>query len=736
MEVAELETGPSSTLQSKVGAENAVATYSAARSPNGWMGGMDNVKVLLTRIKNSFGRRIQQLKLDQNLQLLPCRAHILTSHGPVPVFIDGPEGAFGADIRTQVIGSTICALAHVCEPLTAAQLFCRFFLPYYFGESNPLADTLHGQLIEQAYLTQIVNEGAARGYTDRFIKTVASMKLPVMNQGWRSHKLSSETDEGLLGETNMIGGFLKYLTQDQSSHYFTRSSAVAFVAACLKSVGHLIGDIQTWDGHGMPPIAMNPKSLTLVLGGSFETDPLMEDLPQIPNTTLTLHYEYKTVGSMLMSALRYRLDILVETLQEDFESVYEYMEKNLHVKFVQRTEMSLPGAEFYWGKQSVKASSIALRLATIHFPICAESIAPCYARIANEHYLNMIRPNVRGQVKIGRSELARFRTITATIAISIASRLAPDSFKNVSHATVMELDDESWVSNICKVLDNHMGTGSQLQLQLAIVILASVHAAHEPIDIEKVNTKIVGWRNGIYGIVPDLLLTMAMDSPSMHLVCIDYFWANVRVREDGSIRSSQTPDLQTYDKDPIGKTMALQKPNEPGLGQAVRNTPDLPLHLSLGAPLYHGEPDLCFIGRIGGSVAGTVGILDVLRALLFSDAEPQTCPGHSYPKEVWNATTSAWAQHLFRKPISWLHPTFVPVEGDHCWAIFLAGQTATQYNGRTVFRCVDCAVENFAPAYRLTSGKERPGVYIGLFPRKARSDCVEMHPTGLMASPQ
>ncbi|KAL8949163.1 MAG: hypothetical protein Q9222_004712 [Ikaeria aurantiellina] len=703
-------------LQTIVGVENAVATYSAARSQNGWMGGMDNVKTLLTRIKNSVGRRVQQLNLDQRVRLLPCRAHILTSHGSILASIDGAEGAFGGDIRTQIIGSTICALAHICEPLTAAQLFCRIFLPYYFGESNPLADTIHGQLIEQSSLTQIVNEGAARGYTDLFIKTVNAMNLPVMTHGWRSNKLALEYSDGLLGETNMIAGLLRFITRDESSRYFTRSSAVACVAACLKSVGHPIGDIHMWDGHGIPPTAMNPKSLTLVLGGSSETDPLMEDLHQIPNTTLTLHYEYKTVGSMLTSAMRCRIDILVETLQEDFESVYEYVEKNLQVDFVQRTEMSRPSAEFSWKEHSVKASPTALRLATIHFPICAELVAPCYARIANEHYLSTVRPKARGHVKTGRPELARFRAITASIVVSIASRLAPFSFKTVSHATVMELDDEGWVSNICTILDNEMSTGTRLHMGIAIVILATVHAAHQPDDLEKANSEIVGWRNGIYGIVPDLLLAMAINTPKMHLECIDYFWANVKVREDGSIRSSSTPDIQTYEFNSESDSLAMQKPNDPGLGQAIRLPPDIPLHLSLGTPLYLGEPNLCFVGRVGGSVTGTVGIIEVLWALLRSNVEPETCPGHSSPTEVWSAKTSAWARQLYTKPISWVHPTFVPVDGDHCWAIFLAGQTAMQYNGRLVYRCVDCAVENFAPAYGLTSGKERPGVYIGLFP--------------------
>ena len=720
MTTTDLEASSGSLLHQEVGIENAIATYSAARSPYGWMGGMDNVMTLLTKIRNSFGRRIQQLELDQNLQLLPCRAHILTSRGPILASIDDAGGAFGGDIRTQIIGSTICALAHLCEPSTAAQLFCRFFLPYFFGKSNPLADSLHSQLVEKSCLTQIINEGASRGYNDLFIRTLNELELPVANQGWKSHKLAMQAYDGQIGEVNMIGGLLRFLTQDESSHYSTKSSAVACVAICLKAVGHNVGSIHTWDGQGKPPNAMNPRSLTLVLGGSSITDPLMEEEIQIPNTTLILHYQYQTVGSMLMSAMQCKLDILVETLQQDFEHVFEYVETNVQADFVMRKNMTTAAAEFSWRHSSRKVSSIAKRLATIHFPICAELVAPCYERIASEHYFTMIRPKVRGRIKSGRPELARFRAITAAIAISIAGRLAPFNFKNVFHSTVMELDDGFRLTEVCTVLDNHMDTGSRLPMGTAIAILAAVHAAHED-GFERHKDRIIGWRNGIYGIVPDLLLKMTIDSPRIHLVCIDYFWANVKVREDGSIHSSRTTGIQPYEPDSVIEALALQKLNEPGLGQANLCSPDIPLHLSFGTPMIPREPELCIVGRIGGSIVGTVGIEDILESILRSNVEPKTCPGHTTRTEVWNVSTSAWARENYIKPMSWQYSTFVSVKGDHCWALFLAGQTGVGHNGRVIFQCVDCAIENFTEAHELTSGKERPGVFAGLFPQASES---------------
>ena len=87
----------------------------------------------------------------------------------------------------------------------------------------------------------------------------------------------------------------------------------------------------------------------------------------------------------------------------------------------------------------------------------------------------------------------------------------------------------------------------------AIVTLAIVHAAYDPPgshkDIPDVDEKILAWRNGIYGVVPALLLNMSVLKEELPLVCIDYFWANVKVLEDDSIKAANAPMIDKHELD-------------------------------------------------------------------------------------------------------------------------------------------------------------------------------------------
>ena len=179
-------------VQAQVQTQDVVNTYSAAQAVYGWMGGMDGTRLLLSQIPNLFGSRIRGLRLDKNLRLLPFRGHVLTIGGPLIAEIDNAKESFGGDIRTQLIGTTICALAHECEAATSVRLFCRFLMPYLFGGSSPITDALHSQLIENTILQKILNEGASRGWTNLFIEMIARMGLPEANQGWRYTKLGQE----------------------------------------------------------------------------------------------------------------------------------------------------------------------------------------------------------------------------------------------------------------------------------------------------------------------------------------------------------------------------------------------------------------------------------------------------------------------------------------------------------------------------------------------------------------
>lgn len=713
-------TNTGSLIQTQVQTQDVVNTYSAARAVYGWMGGLDGVMFLLSKIPNPLRHRIKELKFDQTLRLLPVRGHVFTSGGHLIAEIGNAKESFGGDICTQLIGTTICALSHECGVLTAARLFNRFLLPYLFGQASPVTDALQSQIMEDSNLQKIINEGASRGWPHMFLDTIRRRELPEAYQGWRYSTLKQsdpDYDDDFGGETDMIAGLLKWIAKDEVQEYRTRSGCVARIAACLKAVGYRISSIQTWSGNGLPPRSNGPKTLTLVLGGLSETDTMMQELQQLPNIPPILHYQFKTSGSMLLGALGNAPDLHPAVLQEDFEWVFKYIEEHLSMTFVPGYSIS---AKYQWKHVDESPKAIAMSLASIHFSECTEFVAPCYNRIANEQYLDRVRGKSKNIIKpkAHYKELARFRAITASIVISMVSRFAPTSFKQVHHATMLELNSSEWLLEMCNVVDRAEGSSSSIMLGEAVVNLAVVHAAYEHPGfhkhIQRKPTNIIAWRNGIYGIVPALLLNMSVLKEELPLVCIDYFWANVKVLEDGSIRAANVPILDKHELDvesTDSNLSALQRLDMPRVGDPEHSAPDLPLYLSLGTPLHLGEPDICFTAWLHGSIAGSVGILDVLNALLKSRVEPNQCPGHDKVAQVVNIKPSIWSADVFSKPMSKDYPIFLPVSEDHSWALFLAGQTYER--GRIVYRCVGCAVENFQDLYKPDVGSDHGQALIG-----------------------
>ena len=433
---------------------------------------------------------------------------------------------------------------------------------------------------------------------------------------------------------------------------------------------------------------------------------------------------------MLLGALGNAPDLHPAVLQEDFEWVFEYIEEQLSVQFI---DGDLIKAKYRWKQVDKPPKAIAMSLASIHFSECAEFVAPCYDRIANEQYLDGVRGKSKNQIKpkAKYKELARFRAITASIVISIVSRFAPTSFKLVHHATVLDLSSQFWLSMMRNVIDRAEGSSSSIMLCEAVVTLAIVHAAYDPPAFRKglpdVDKKIIAWRNGIYGVVPALLLNMSVLKEELPLVCIDYFWANVKVLEDGSIRAAIVPliDKHELEIEPTDTNLStLQRLDKPRVGDPECSAPDLPLYLSLGTPLHHGEPELCFTAWLQGSIAGTVDIRDVLRALLTSRAEPNQCPGHDKVAQVVNIKTSIWSADVYSKPMTKDYPIFLPVSEDHCWALFLAGQMYFE-RGRVVYRCVGWEDEKVQDNSKLESGSERAEVFIG-FLSEAKSAAKQL----------
>ena len=156
---------------------------------------------------------------------------------------------------------------------------------------------------------------------------------------------------------------------------------------------------------------------------------------------------------------------------------------------------------------------------------------------------------LKHNMKPNKKELARFRAITASIIIAIVSRFAPISFRNAHHTTMLDISSPDWLDIMCKLIDNGGSVGFSIPLNPLVEALASVYTAHDPEKGERTNPRVIAWRNGIYGIVPSVLLNMKVSADRFDLVCIDYFWANVKVREDGSIRTGFHPTVDRHEID-------------------------------------------------------------------------------------------------------------------------------------------------------------------------------------------
>lgn len=362
----------------------------------------------------------------------------------------------------------------------------------------------------------------------------------------------------------------------------------------------------------------------------------------------------------------------------------------------------------------------------MYFPASTEFVAPCFNRIANETYLSLVTERrFRGVISPDKKELGRFRAITASIVIAIVSRFASKTFKDVRHATNMDLYNDLWLSEMCKTIDQVKNPS----LSQVVYLLAELHVAPDhDTDLQMIqanetrHTDKIAWRRGIYSIFPSYLFNMELSPANVQFICSDQSWANVKTRGDGSIRSTMGPGVQRYDID-IGQPSGTANlsdleiqgdlvPAPSTFGPPELSAPDCPLYLSLGTPMHKIESSLCFVAWIDGAVAGTVGIRDVFYLLAVSNVEPEVCPGHDRSMRFINIKASMWAQNYWEKPQSRQHPIFMPGRGDKCWAIFAAGQSV-YVDGRIVFKCPTCAVENYADS--IDSPSQRPpGFFVGL----------------------
>jgi hypothetical protein len=687
--------------QTQIGPPDIVATFSAAQAAWGWIGGLDGVQRFLKSLSLSISQLFSEnsgFQIPSTLELLPLVGQVFTESGPVPYTIESDPGIFGDGLPSKLIGLSVCAIAHECGGSQAVHLFMKCMAPALFPKPLEANDALHGILMDN--WPKIVSEGASRGLTTLFSNAINNLNLPSSDRRWLQDSLSSTT-KAFPPEISMVGGLLKWLSTENRSTYFTRSSLVARVASCLKEIGYLINGIETWNGTDCRPKTSGSR-VVLVLGGSSETDThMLSDDEQIPGYPFLHHYSFRTVGAMLTNSAYDQSGISIESFQNIFEDIYQGIDERLTVKwsavpFAESTESVAPiRVTLTWkpGKSQLLNRSIATRIASMNFPTLAEKIAFCYEGVVdNEHALQEILSFKKHKpLKTSSNSIMLFRAATASIIIAMAAKLSGDTFKDCQHLTRLRLTTDDWIKPMCNCLD---GSANYLSLKQAVILLAAVHTGAEPIAFQSQDSRIIGWRDGIYAVLPSLLIEMRPATEAVGLRCIDSFWGNCLAYEDGSIKAGNgsgiIEDTSILEEAEQIMSSDVQSLRGPHLGPPIPGPPDVPLYLTIERPLHYNSRDLSLRGRIAGNPVGTVGVIQILQVLLHS-LEQSPCTGrHLATNVVFNIKPSVWTKRDNYKPVGGKFNSFIPVKEDSSWALFLAGQTES-YNGRIVFGCPQCA---------------------------------------------
>ncbi|KAL5347239.1 hypothetical protein ACLOAV_007548 [Pseudogymnoascus australis] len=681
--------GPLTQVQ--IGPADVLATFAAAYTASGWLGGLDGIRSLLSRSSQFFSasskakqdQLLQRLFRDE-LKLQNAVFHILTSvHGPVHCEIPISQSAFGGERITKIIGFTICALAHEGGYDTAVTLFTEYFAPLLFDGAAELLGALQSQLRENTTMHRLTNEGVTLGLPAIFLNVPQSLGLPAGDGGWLRDPFDmTDTDLGP-SEWNFVIGLLRWLGSGMKTVYLTRSCLVARVAGYLQAVGYGIESILPWQGSPPRPRGPNSRAVLLVLGGSEETDTLMEEHFELRSFDVIMHYTYNTVGAML------------------HQSMFAYTD----------TPQKKPGASINddgslcvdcrWEPSSSTTRPIATRLAAIYFPLLTEHVAPCYESIATSTILQSVKDreqrDASGPDEQVTQDIVLFREYTASILISLIASLSRDDFRNFKHAIRLDLSHVDDLERACRFVDRSFS--SSIEFNEAVRLLATIHAARSFEFNDEDSSFIVGWRYGIYCVIPNILLDMKPTAESITLACHDVFYANIRVHEDGSIKSATTTIMfsdTTYSEDPTvpgAELPVIEISQHPWVGRAQTTPPNRLLYLALERTLNYNEPDICFVGRVDGTVVGSVSVLDVLKGVAHSLSQPPECSHNGgVAIDVLNVQTSTWINKRRSVPVGTIEtPALLAVKDDPSWALFAIGQSA-RLNSSLVVRCLSCAL--------------------------------------------
>lgn len=720
-------------LQPQLGTVDVLETLASAYSPTGWLGGLDRIRSILSKYPNAFLEKLESVNISVNFHHRPIRCSVITSNGLQQCIIDDEGHMFGGDVRTQFMGFTICALAHESHIGSAIELFMGVLAPWLLEGFEEPTGTINDLLNENGQ--RIPSEGAARGLTEHFASVIAELHVPNGDRRWLRGVTPSEDSGPLPSELAMVELFLRRMTRLEKGPYFTRSGLVARVAACLKSIGYPIGRIHSLSGTADGDLAAsdtdaNQVDVILLVGGSSPNDAVERAPAEIVNVMAVLHYGYHTVGPMLLEALRYQSDVGAEVYQAEFERIYEYFESNLRFKYMPaRKALSGLEARAIWRSPTPPISTaVATSLAEIYFPDCAERIARCYRRFTAEDAYDKILDSHENFGDYGDDfpeELSMFRAITAAIVVSVVSRLAPKDFKTMRHCTLLELSWDRWLIENCAVVNkalSHRRRRKGLVLKKVASLIAVVHAGAP--DLEKPNSELVGWRHGIYAVLPSVLVEMDPSRDAVGMQCLDVFLGNVRVHANGEVYASGSSDFYfkkvDYSSPDLARSLfgPLSLPC-PKLGPAHPAPPDMPISLSIGPPLQHATQEICLRAYSPNGSITTTGSTGSIKGLLWTlaasqdeahacshptsptdanlDPDPEPGPGpRPGPSNLATMPISTWTATRRSKLLSRAHVTFLPAQAHRSWTLFLAAQ-ASEFQGRIVHRCVECALGNRSP---------------------------------------
>jgi hypothetical protein len=197
-----------------------------------------------------------------------------------------------------------------------------------------------------------------------------------------------------------------------------------------------------------------------------------------------------------------------------------------------------------------------------------------------------------------------------------------------------------------------------LLLKDPVYLLAVIHAGGEyERDRENLSDsqRVIGWRNGMYCVLPSLLLEIKPCASSVGLVCKDIWYANVRVHSDGWIRSSVTAAMYSQNhsqQENPDQQSVIEITQSPWIGPAHCSPPNKLLYLSIERSLHYGDPDVCFTGRVDGNFVGTTSVPDVLVSVARSVSMPSECDHRDLNNisNVLNVSASQCIKDRYSKP--------------------------------------------------------------------------------------